>query len=127
MDGRHDRALRSVSRAAFGLAGLDALAALVAAAVSALSVADAVLLAMMFALPAVAIGVLMRSHSPLVLGGAGLGALLVALLYCAVLVVNWSGYDRRQMVVVPLFLAPAVLIGLAAFWLTRGPGGHRRT
>lgn len=119
--------MRSVSRAAFALAGLDVLATLIAAAVSALSVTDALLMGVMFALPALALGVLMRSRSPLVLGATGLGALLVALLYCAVLAVNWSGYDHRQMVAVPLLLAPAVLLGLVAFWLTRGRGGRSGT
>jgi peptidoglycan/LPS O-acetylase OafA/YrhL len=115
-----------VSRAAFALTALDVLAAVVAVALSALTITDAVLLGTMFTLPALAIGILMRSHSPLVLGAAGLGALLVALLYIAVMLLNWSGYDRRQMVLVPLFLAPAVLVALAAFGLTRTPRGHRR-
>ena len=119
--------MRPLSRAAFLLAALDAAGCVVALGVTALSVADALMLASMFALPALAIGLLLRSHSPVVLDATGLGGLLVALLYGAVLALNWSGYDRRQMVAVPLFLAPAALIGIAAFWLTRGPRGQRRT
>ena len=119
--------MRPLSRAALALAGLDAIGCTVAVAAGALSVEDSMMLATMFALPALAIGVLMRSHSPVVLAATGLGGLLVALLYAAVLAINWSGYDRRRMVAVPLFLAPAVLVGLTAFWVTRGPRGHRHT
>lgn len=97
-----------------GIALLYAAGALAAGISGAMAWTEAALFAAMFAVPAMAIGVALRSMHSRVVAAARVAAALVAVIYGAVLAGNWSTYDRRQAVLVPLLIAPAVLAYIVA-------------
>jgi hypothetical protein len=96
------------------IGAIEGLAALGAGVASAMAWGDAILLAIMYAAPAIAVGLVLDSAIPRRVTMARIAATCLALVYSAIVVGNWSGYDRRQAILVPLLTAPLVAVYLAA-------------
>lgn len=99
-----------VARVLLALAALLVGGAVIMAATE--GVLDGVLFALLVAVPTLAVGLLLRGRRhPLTTRFA---ALLVGAIYVMIVAGNWTGYDTRTRVILPLLFAPIVLGCLAA-------------
>lgn len=111
---------RAVARILFVLSALLGVGAIALAVVE--GVVDGALFALIFVAPALAVGRLLREGThPAVTRSS---ALVLAALFLLIVAGNWSGYDARARLLIPLLCGPIALAYLAAF-LVAGPQRDR--
>lgn len=104
-----------VSQALMVIGAIAGAAALAAGSGGQMAWVDVGLFCVMYAAPALSVGRALDSENQRIVDGARVAGLAFAVLFSAVVAGNWSGYDRRQAILVPLLTAPVVAAYLAAF------------
>lgn len=112
---RSRRRSHRVSQTLMVIGAIEGAAALAAGGSGQLGWVDVALFGVMYAVPALIVGRALDSDNQAVAFSARVVGLVLAVLYSAVVAGNWSGYDRRQTILVPLLTAPVVAAYLAAF------------
>ena len=78
------------------------------------------LFGLLYAVPLLLLGAMLRSTRAWLRKTAGWAALLLVIGLAALLPANWDGYSPAQATMAVVLTVPVVVVGLVAFWVTVG-------